>query len=49
LDINFWRSSVGGLKKLNAPISQKSHKLIFWCSFVGFVIKDIAQFGIQVS
>ena len=42
-------SKIGGLKKLDVPISQKSRKLIFWCSFVGFVIEDIAQFGIQVS
>ena len=42
-------SEISGLEQFRAPISSKSHSLIFWCSWANFLIEDIPQFAIQVS
>ncbi|GBC02607.1 hypothetical protein RclHR1_04700009 [Rhizophagus clarus] len=47
--LNVLSSQVGGAMSFSAPISEKMQLCIFWGSFVGFFIKGIPRFIIQVG
>ncbi|RIA86161.1 hypothetical protein C1645_878851 [Glomus cerebriforme] len=41
-------SQIAGITTFNAPISNKTQSYIFWANILGFFIKDIPQFIIQI-
>ena len=47
--LNILSSEVAGIMSFSAPISENAASYIFWGSVVGFVIKDIPRFIIQVG
>ncbi|GBC09383.1 hypothetical protein RclHR1_08810002 [Rhizophagus clarus] len=47
--LNILSSQIGGAMLFSAPISEKMQMYIFWGSFIGFFIKGIPRFIIQVG